>query len=60
MNPHPTAPELTGIARLPLVILGISPRLGLDPAELMRAGSIDALDLRDPDARVPFAKILRL
>lgn len=60
MRPEPTAPELTGIARLPLVILGQASRLGLDPAELMRAASIDTLDLRDPDARVPFAMILRL
>ena len=60
MNPQPAAPELTGLARLPLAILAISPRLGLDPAELMRAASIDTLDLHDPDARVPFAKVLRL
>ena len=60
MNPPPTAPELTGIARLPLAILRQAPRLGLDPAELMRAASIDPLDLRDPDARVPLARILRL
>lgn len=52
--------DLTGIARLPLAILGQAPRLGLDPAELMRAASLDALDLRDPDARVLFAKTLRL
>ena len=60
MNPQPAAPELTGIARLPLAIVRVSPRLGLDPAELMRDASIDTLDLRDPDARVPLAKILRL
>ena len=60
MHPHPTPPELTGIARLPLAILGVSPRFGLDPAELMRAALIDPLDFRDPDARVPFVKILRL
>ncbi len=60
MSPSPTAPELTGLARLVLAILDQAPGLGLDPAELMREASIDELDLSDPDSRVPFAKTLRL
>lgn len=60
MKPPSTVPELTGIACLPLAILEKAPQLGFEPAELRRAASLDTLDPRDPDARVPFAKTLRL
>ena len=52
--------ELTGIARLPLRFLRGAPKLGLAPADLLQRAGLRERDLRDPDARVPLARILDL
>lgn len=52
--------ELTGLARIPLLILQRAEKLGLDRAELMRAAGIEEDALRDPDSRVPVRRIFLL
>ena len=49
--------ELTGLARIPLLVLQRAEELGLDRAELMRSAGLSAAELRDPDARVSMAKV---
>ncbi len=48
--------ELTGLARLPLLLLGSAEALGLDHDELIEAAGLSDHDLQDPDARVPIVK----
>jgi AraC-like DNA-binding protein len=48
--------EPTGLARLPLMLLRHVEVLGLDRARLMAAAGLDAVELNDPDARVPIQK----
>jgi len=52
--------ELTGLVRLPLVVLDGAERLGLDREELMRVAGLTAGELTDPDERVPVVKIWQL
>jgi AraC-like DNA-binding protein len=52
--------ELTGLARIPLLILQRAEELGLDRAQLMSAAGIEEGSLRDPDSRVPVRRIFLL
>jgi AraC-like DNA-binding protein len=49
--------QLTGIARLPLLVLDAAREMGLDEGELMRAAGLSEAELSDPDARVELAKL---
>ena len=48
---------LTGIARIALVLLERAAELGLDRTGLLRSVGLDEAELREPDKRVPAAKI---
>ena len=52
--------ELTGLVRIPLLVLEQASELGLDRDELMRAAALDEAELEDPDARIPFSNVLKL
>jgi AraC-like DNA-binding protein len=52
--------ELTGLARIPLLILQRVEELGLDRGQLMAEAGIDEESLRDPDARVPVRRTFQL
>jgi AraC-like DNA-binding protein len=49
--------ELTGLARLPLILSYMAEEHGIDRGEYLRAAGISEDELRDPDARVPLFKI---
>jgi len=52
--------EPSGLARIPLILLGRAAEFGLDRDVLMRdAGLIDA-ELDDPDSRIPIRKVWKL
>lgn len=50
----------TAIARLPRFIAQGATRFGLDPEGLLREAGFGEAELRDPDSRVPIAKLRRL
>jgi len=53
--------DMTGLARIPLFLLDkVSPRYGLERAELMRLAGFRQHELDDPDSRVPLAKVWTL
>ena len=52
--------EPSGLARLVLLHLAHAARWGVSRAELLREARLDEAQLRDPDARVPRAAIVRL
>src|SRR5499426_2751543 len=52
--------EPTGLARVALMHLAHAARWGVPRAELLRAARLDEEQVRDPDARVPRAAIVRL
>jgi AraC-like DNA-binding protein len=49
--------ELTGLARLPLILTYLAEEHGIDREEFLRAAGIGENELSDPDARVPLFKI---
>jgi len=49
--------KLTGVARIPLLLLDHAEELGLDATELADDAKLTELDLGDPDSRVPVTKI---
>jgi AraC-like DNA-binding protein len=52
--------ESTSLARFPLFFLQIAQEMGLDREELLAAAELHEDDLRDPDRRVPLAKMWKL
>ncbi len=52
--------DLTQVARSPLLLLDYAEREGLNRVELMRAASLSAEDLADPDSRIPVASMHKL
>jgi AraC-like DNA-binding protein len=51
------APELTGIARVPLLFLNRAKSFGVRPGQLLRAAGLRESDVSDPDGRVPLSKV---
>ncbi len=51
---------LSGLARLPLILLNRAAELGLDRDELVRLSGFAESELADPDARVPVQKLWQL
>jgi AraC-like DNA-binding protein len=49
--------ELTGLTRVPLLILERAPDLGLDREKLLARSGLTHQELSDPDGRVPLSKI---
>jgi AraC-like DNA-binding protein len=49
--------QLTGLARLPLLMLARAKELGVDEGELLRAAGLTEPELSDPDARVELSKL---
>ncbi len=52
--------ELTGLARIPLLILERAEDFGLDAGQLANAAGFGDGDLSDPDARVPITRLWNL
>jgi AraC-like DNA-binding protein len=55
-----TAFELTGLVRVPLLILHQAEEVGLDRKKLMAAADLTDEELSDPDGRVPLSKFVRV
>jgi AraC-like DNA-binding protein len=52
--------EPTGLARMALIHLERTTRLGVDRADLLKAAGLTEAQLRDPDARIPLSTMARL
>ena len=60
MDVHPSTGDGRGLARLALMQLEHTTRLGVPKGELLREAGITEAQLTDPDGRIPLAAIARL